>query len=50
MVANIDDWLLKWSDNKECEPELLDDGSLTCVKCKNKICPYWQDYNGVIND
>lgn len=45
MVAGIDDWLFKWADNKECEPEIECEGNVSCEKCKNKTCSYWQDYN-----
>ena len=47
MVVNIDAWLFKWSDLKECEPEIQKDGSLNCDKCKNRNCEY---YTEVEND
>ena len=49
MVAGIDNWLFKWADNKECEPEIKKDGSITCTHCKNKTCEYWLDYNSEAN-
>ena len=50
MVAGLDNWLFRLADNKECEPEVDIDGKITCKKCKNKTCEYWQDYNEVKND
>jgi hypothetical protein len=50
MVIGLDNWLFRWADNKECEPEIENEGTITCIKCKNKTCPYWQDYNEVKND
>ena len=49
MVAGIDNWLFRWADKKECEPEIEND-NVSCIKCENKTCEYWQDYNEVKND
>lgn len=49
-MMNLDDWLFRLADNKECEPEEKDDGSVNCKKCNNITCEYWQDYNKTSND
>lgn len=45
MVANIDNWLFRMADNNECEPEIQEDGSITCMGCEETTCEYWKDYN-----
>lgn len=45
MVANIENWLFRLADNKECEPEIEKDGSISCEKCENVTCEYYDDYN-----
>lgn len=42
---NIDEWLFRLADNKECEPEINTDGSITCKKCFNTSCEYFDEFH-----
>ena len=49
MVAGIDNWLFRGGDdNKECEPEINVDGSITCKRCFNTNCEFWDEFNSEI--
>ena len=51
MVLNIDAWLFRGGDDiPPCEPEIKEDGSITCVSCSEHKCPYWLDYNNKSED
>lgn len=51
MVANIENWLFKFGDDCHwCEPEINNDGSITCTKCSLTDCPFWTDYHEVKNE
>lgn len=40
MVVNIENWLFRLAEERECEPE-----EEKCIGCKYIQCPYWTDYN-----
>lgn len=51
MVANIDDWLFRGGDdNKECEPEIESDGSISCKKCLNVTCEYFNEFHSEVKN
>ena len=51
MTNNLDDWLFRGGDdNMPCEPEVNNDGSITCKRCGIVECPYWADMNEVNYD
>lgn len=51
MVAGINNWLFRGGDNnKEREPEIESDGSISCTKCLNVTCEYFDEFHSEVNN